>query len=149
LYWKSKSMNLNMRYQGFKQVVEAAGGPLTKIAMPGWTIEENLDVLCEALQAKNPPTAYFCISDVYASMLYKAAEKLVLKIPEDLSVLGFAGLPWGQFLSPSLDTMRQDGGRIGVEATRTLLKRISGSKARASNKRLKVELIERGSVRTI
>ncbi|MGC6425359.1 MAG: LacI family DNA-binding transcriptional regulator [Lentimonas sp.] len=146
--WSQKSANMGMRYRGFIKAAEAAQTNCTTITMPSWTIEGNLDLLCKSLQQPNRPTAFFCLSDVYAAMLYKAAEELDLKIPEDISVLGFAGLPWGKYLSPALDTMSQDGERIGAEATKTLLKRIDGSKVRPSSKRIKVELQINGSVKS-
>ncbi|ADE53559.1 LacI family DNA-binding transcriptional regulator [Coraliomargarita akajimensis] len=149
LHWSERSVNLGMRQNGFLKEAETRGASCTTIALPGWTLEENIDRLCQALQSKGRPTAFFCVSDVYAAMLYKAAEHCALRIPEDLSVLGFAGLPWGEFLSPGLSTLSQDGGRIGEEAAKALLNRINGSTNKPAPKRVKVELVERRSVAAI
>ncbi|MGJ8641607.1 MAG: LacI family DNA-binding transcriptional regulator [Opitutaceae bacterium] len=149
LNWGQHSVNLGMRYKGFKNAMDASNARCSTVPMPSWRLEDNLDFVCKTLQQPDRPTAFFCVSDVYAAVLYKAAEKLGLKIPNDFSVLGFANLPWGEFLSPSLSTLNQDGMRLGEIATQTLLKRIEGSTARVSSKRIKVNLVERGSVKAV
>ena len=149
IHWQEESVNLGQRYDGFAKVVKDAGARCQRIDLPGWTLENNLEVLRASLRSPNRPTAFFCISDHYAGMLYKAAELEGLKIPEDFSVIGYANMPWGQYLSPSLTTLRQEGQRIGAEATKRLLERIEGSKVRARIKRVAPTIIERTSVGTV
>ncbi|MEO0793648.1 MAG: LacI family DNA-binding transcriptional regulator [Verrucomicrobiota bacterium] len=146
LRWSGSSVNLGKRLQGFTKTIHEAEARLQDIALDDWTIDGCMQTLCEALTQPDRPSAFFCVSDQYAGILYKAAEKLGLTIPDDFSVLGFANLPWSEFLSPSLSTMSQDGQRIGVEAAKLLLSRIEGSTDRAKNKRVPVRLIQRDSV---
>ncbi|WOO40745.1 LacI family DNA-binding transcriptional regulator [Rubellicoccus peritrichatus] len=141
-----QSFNLGMRHDGFEKTATAAGASCQSVSLPGWSLEENMDLLCDFLQKPKRPTAFFAVTDLYAAMLYKAAEKLGLKIPQDFSVIGFADNTLAQYLSPSLTTLRQQGKDIGILATTALLKRINGSKARIQNLTLPAELIQRDSV---
>lgn len=54
------------------------------------------------------PTAALCASDFYAIQVYEAINELCLKIPEDISVMGFCGYPGSAFLSPPLSTIDID-----------------------------------------
>lgn len=140
------SENLSTRHNGFKQTVEAAGRSCSSLNLPGWTLEENLAALLDYLQQTDRPTAFFCITDLYAAMLYKAAEKLGLSIPNDLSVIGFADLLLSSYLNPSLTTQHQDGSEIGRIATALLMERIDGFTGAAREIRIQAQLIERESV---
>jgi LacI family transcriptional regulator len=71
-------------------------------------------------------TAVFCASDRAAMEVYKAAADSGLRIPEDLSVVGFADLPVAEMLKPGLTTIRQLPEQIGAEAARLLLARLEG-----------------------
>lgn len=72
------------------------------------------------------PTAVFCVTDLKASLLYRAAAELNLPIPEALSVIGFSDIDFARTLAPPLTTVRQDPIRIGREAAALLLDRIEG-----------------------
>jgi len=52
-----------------------------------------------------PPDAFMCFSDFYAIHVYEALQEAGLRIPEDISVMGFCGYPGGAFLTPSLTTV--------------------------------------------
>ncbi len=57
------------------------------------------------LKSSAPPTAFYCISDAHADAVYSTVKELNLRIPEDISVLGYYGLPGGVFMSPPLTTV--------------------------------------------
>ncbi len=57
------------------------------------------------LSMKQLPDAIFCFSDFYALYVYEALKDAGLKIPDDISVLGFCGYPGGELLSPPLSTV--------------------------------------------
>jgi LacI family transcriptional regulator len=59
------------------------------------------------LRQKNRPTAIFAQDDLMAMGVYEAARQLHLRIPEDLSVVGFDDVPTSAFLGPSLTTVHQ------------------------------------------
>ena len=68
--------------------------------------EDNVFTAVSSLMSSpEPPTVIMCYSDAIASYVYSALEKLDLKIPDDVAVMGFGGLAEGAFFHPSLSTM--------------------------------------------
>lgn len=80
----------------------------------------------ELLALPDPPTAIFAGSDEQAMGAYQAARLAGLRIPEDLSVVGFDDLPTCEWLSPPLTTVRQPLEEMGRVAARTLLQLLDG-----------------------
>jgi DNA-binding LacI/PurR family transcriptional regulator len=76
------------------------------------------------LQMNPRPTAVFAASDQRAQYLYDAAAQMGLKIPQDLSVVGFADLANAATLQPSLTTVRQKSYETGLIAARLILERL-------------------------
>lgn len=91
------------------------------------------------------PTAVFCDDDQIAAGLYLAARALGLRIPADLSVVGFDDLDLTQVLDPPLTTMRADADLLGATAFELLAERMATPAARARRIVQPVMLIERGS----
>jgi DNA-binding LacI/PurR family transcriptional regulator len=67
-----------------------------------------------------PPEAIYCFSDFVALYVYLAAQKTGLRIPEDISVMGFCGYPGGKMLSPPLATVDCDYAAAGKMAAEML-----------------------------
>ena len=86
------------------------------------------DNLCQEVEqavknlmtSDDPPEAIYCFSDFVALYVYLAAQKMDLKIPEDLSVMGFSGYPGGKMLSPPLATVDCDYAAAGKLAAEML-----------------------------
>ncbi len=110
---------------------------------------EAFDAALEMLQRDDRPTAILCFSDVIASGVVRAAEKLGLDVPGDLSVVGFDDSPLARRLRPQLTTVRQDiaeKGRLSAaELTRVLEAKRAGTKTRAKHTVLPTELVVRDS----
>ena len=107
------------RQSGFASALQQRGAKLA----PDYIVEGNYTfdsgVVCaEALLARTPrPTAIFACNDEMAAGVYKAAYRLGLRIPEDLSVVGFDDSPLASRLWPSLTTVRlpiRDMGRLAA-----------------------------------
>jgi DNA-binding LacI/PurR family transcriptional regulator len=77
-----------------------------------------------ALDRKDAPTAVVVGNDSMALAFMRRVLQAGVAIPEDLSVVGFDGIPEGGMYFPSLTTSRQPMHQIGVEACRSLLKQI-------------------------
>lgn len=80
---------------------------------------------------KNGATAIMCASDLIASGVVKEIHKLGLKVPGDISVIGFDDLPIASAMSPSLTTVRQDRIDLGKSAfllLEGLINNVSASK---------------------
>jgi len=92
------------------------------------------------------PTAVFAVTDHEAAVVYEAAHAAGLRIPEDVSVIGFADLDFASTLSPPLSTMRQRPKEIGRQAARLVVDRLEGVITEESTTiRVGSELIIRGS----
>jgi DNA-binding LacI/PurR family transcriptional regulator len=76
------------------------------------------------LMAHPEITALFCASDMMALSALKAAKDLCLRVPEDLSVIGFDDIPFAQYLTPPLATVKQDFYMMGYHAGKQLVKMI-------------------------
>jgi DNA-binding LacI/PurR family transcriptional regulator len=90
------------------------------------------------------PTAVFCFNDLTALGVLAALSERQLRVPQDISVVGFEDLPIAAFMQPSLTTVRQPRGQIGRIAADSLFAMLAG----APGDRLRVlrgELIVRES----
>jgi LacI family transcriptional regulator len=74
-----------------------------------------------------------------------AAAELGLRVPEDVSIVGFDDIQLAPHLNPPLTTLRQDKLGLGAAAGEALIARINGDDARPPRRTLPVELIVRGS----
>jgi LacI family transcriptional regulator, galactose operon repressor len=104
--------------------------------------------IAEEILSQNPrPTAVFSVTDHEALFLYEAAAKLGLRIPEDVSIVGFADLDFAAALRPPLTTMRQRPKDIGRRAAQLILDRLEGDFADHPPTTIRVgaDLIVRGS----
>jgi len=88
-------------------------------------------------------TAIFCDDDVLAGGVYLAARERGLRIPEDLSVVGFDDLPFARVFDPPLTTVAIDPEALGAGAFDVLLDLIEGRPA--ESRVLPVELVVRDS----
>ena len=90
------------------------------------------------------PTAVFCDDDVIAAGMYLAARERGVRIPEDLSVVGFDDMDFARVLAPPLTTVALDAELLGATSFELLEARMSGKRTR---KRivLPAELLIRGS----
>lgn len=84
-------------------------------------LELDEDKICEALKKLDRNyTAVYCYSDFYAQALYRALYKLGLRVPEDVSVLGYCGFCGGAYFDPPLTTVELDYSGIGIQAVEML-----------------------------
>ncbi|WP_455648308.1 LacI family DNA-binding transcriptional regulator, partial [Lonepinella koalarum] len=72
----------------------------------------------------NMPDAIFAISDVLAIGAIYAVQEMKLKVPEDVAIIGFDGVDFGQITTPALTTIQQPCQQIGEIAVKTLLQQI-------------------------
>ena len=94
------------------------------------------------------PEAVFCVNDLVAFGLVDAARtRFGLRIPEDVSVIGFDDVPEASWNSYRLSTFRQDPEEIARRVIATIERRLADPEAAPSISRLEVPLIERESTR--
>jgi LacI family transcriptional regulator, galactose operon repressor len=97
------------------------------------------------LDQANRPTAIFAASDTMAMGVYEAARHRGLRVPGDLSVIGFDDLPEARRASPPLTTVRQPLAEMGGLAARTVLRMAQGEEIETPRVELATELIIRDS----
>jgi len=97
------------------------------------------------MSSAGQPDAIFCFSDVMAVGAMRAVREAGLRIPEDVSIVGFDGLFLGEMTVPSLTTVAQDMRAMGFEAA-SLLHDLMEHREAESHRVLPHRLIVRGSV---
>lgn len=78
-----------------------------------------------SLPASERPTAIFAGSDLQAMGVYEAARQLGLKVPQDLSVIGFDDIQTAAYMNPPLTTVRQPLQQMAAMATRMVIERVN------------------------
>jgi LacI family transcriptional regulator len=101
------------------------------------------------LDSGTPFSALFCANDLSASWAIKALRELGLRVPEDVSVVGFDDGDIAEHLTPPLTTMRVNKEAMGATAVKSLLARVADPQAVSVTSILGVELIKRESVRSL
>lgn len=91
-------------------------------------------------------TAVFCANDLSAMGFIRASQEIGLRIPQDVSVVGFDDIATSAFLSPPLTTIRVETGELATLALRRLIDRVEDPGLTPVKVSLACELIERQSV---
>jgi LacI family transcriptional regulator len=97
------------------------------------------------LEMKNRPTAIFASNDVMAFGVMEAARDCGMGVPDDLSIIGFDGIPQTANVNPPMTTVAQPLELMGREAVRMLLKCIRDGELCNDDVELPTTLIVRGS----
>lgn len=105
----------------------------------------GIPVIDELLHRGNPFTAVFAFNDVSAIGAIHSLREAGLRVPEDVSVIGFDDIPVAAFQNPGLTTVRQPLEEMGATAARTLLDRIQGAGSIPEEILLAPELVVRKS----
>jgi LacI family transcriptional regulator len=135
------------RLAGYQAALLAAGLPLVPrlIREADWTVEGGYRAASELLLLPHTPTAIFALNDAMAIGTLRAAREHNLRVPHDLSVVGFDDVEMASIALPSLTTVRQplQGlGRMGVDVLYRLL---HGQRLDASRIELSTSLVVRES----
>ena len=99
----------------------------------------------QLLARHKPFTAIFAYNDMSAIGAIRALQEEGIRVPRDVSVLGFDDIPGAAFYSPSLTTVRQPLNRMGEVAAETLLNRLEGRREYPSDIAIEPELVVRES----
>jgi LacI family transcriptional regulator/LacI family repressor for deo operon, udp, cdd, tsx, nupC, and nupG len=103
-----------------------------------------------AVSAESRPTAVICYNDLVAAGLYRALAELGLRVPDDVSVIGFDDIPLAEYLSVPLTTVRMPKARMGEIAAQMLIQHVEAHTVLPPQRAmLESELIVRASVRRI
>ena len=138
------------RIDGYRSALERAGVPFDPalVRHGDFQHEGGFARGGELLGLRSRPTAIFAGSDQQAFGLYEAARQRGLRVPQDLSIVGFDDLPVARWVSPPLTTVRQPLAEMGRTAAQMLGDLIEGLPLRSSRVELSTELIVRESTAT-
>jgi LacI family transcriptional regulator len=135
------------RVDGYRSALERAGVPSDPalVRYGDFRHEGGFGHAAELLDLADRPTAIFAGSDQQAFGVYEAARQRGLRIPEDLSVVGFDDLPVARWGSPPLTTVRQPLAEMGSSAAQMLGDLIEETALRSNRIELSTELVVRES----
>ncbi|MFD8910103.1 LacI family DNA-binding transcriptional regulator [Streptomyces sp. NPDC059575] len=119
----SRMMCSRARLDGYRAALETAGLPVDPALVKAGDFHHDSGrrLGLELLRAPDRPTAVFAGNDLQALGLYEAARELSLRVPEDLSVVGFDDLPVARWVGPPLTTVRQPLTEMAEAAARLVL----------------------------
>ncbi|MFF3831880.1 LacI family DNA-binding transcriptional regulator [Streptomyces sp. NPDC002458] len=115
------------RELGFRLALAEAGVglPESRVVRGAFEYETGYSALPALLDADEPPTAVFCGNDVVAIGVLNAALAAGVRVPEDLTVIGFDDLPMAAWEVFRLTTVRHDLRELSRQAARLLVRRIA------------------------
>lgn len=123
------------RFLGYKDGLKHSGLEFDeKLIAQGFNTFES-GVECGILLLRRPdrPTAVFASNDEMAAGIMKVAKQLELRVPDDLSIVGFDDLPLAKQLYPALTTIRQPIRAMAETATQLLLNILRGEEPGAAS----------------
>lgn len=121
-------MSSEERLRGYKSALEEVGlkVDLNRIAFADddYNFKSGIRAARALLAQSDKPTAIFCISDVLALGAIRAAEEMGLKVPEEVSIVGFDDVEYASMFKPMLTTVSQPGYSLGKSSAELLIKKI-------------------------
>jgi LacI family transcriptional regulator len=135
------------RLDGYRAALEAAGLDVDRelLRQGDFYHESGFAGGASLLDAQQPPTAIFASSDQMALGVHEAVRQRGLRVPEDISVVGFDDLPEVRWSSPPLTTVRQPLSEMGQLAARTVLRLAAGERVESPRVELATDLVVRDS----
>jgi LacI family transcriptional regulator, galactose operon repressor len=133
------------RFEGYRRALREAGLEADDklVFQSGSTIEDGTNAALQMLNEGCNATAVQAVSDLVAIGCANAILSQGLKIPGDISIVGFGNSLAAEYFQVPLTTIRQPKHRLGVAAVETMMALIRGEKVQP--KRLSAELIQRKS----
>jgi len=116
------------RIDGYRSAMNAAGLPVKEewIRFGDFHRSGGARHAADLLALPEPPTAIFAGSDLQALGVLETARSLGLRVPDDLSLVGYDDIPLANWVSPRLTTVHQPLRQMGSEATRLAIRLAEG-----------------------
>ena len=117
------------RRQPYRAALEIAGIPIdeTLIVECGPTIEDGYQAAKKLIKLPSRPTAIISINDLLSVGAVRAAVDAGLRVPNDLSLVGYDNIPMSNYLVPRLTTVTKDAHASGKKAFELLMMRMQNS----------------------
>jgi LacI family xylobiose transport system transcriptional regulator len=135
------------RVDGYEAAMAAAGVAVDPALVRSgrFVFEDGLAQGRELLARRPRPTAVVCGNDLQAMGVYEAARERGIRIPEQLSVVGFDDIEYARWCGPPLTTVRQPLVEMGSAATELVLALAAGEQPAQVRIELATTLVERAS----
>lgn len=119
------------RYRGCMQAYEAEQLTFdeTRYYTCRFSYRSGYETMCRALDGGVRCTAVFAMADVIAIGAIRAIREHGLRVPQDISVIGYDGLAIGEYLQPRLSTVSQPTEAMAKRSAQLLLQQIDGTAA--------------------
>lgn len=152
-------MSREERYHGFTQAYQEFNLPLSlqarsmdfslKEATNPQTAAASAEKLETFLRDNEDMTAVFCSNDYVALYVYYAAQKLKIRVPEQLSLVGFTDLPISRLMPVPLTTVRKNTAELASAAIQLISERIAAPHSEPRHILLRTELALRHSIQRL
>lgn len=113
-----------LRTDGYVKAMRNHGIPVREEMIVKIEDIDNCSVKIERLLEEQKPDAVFAVNELFAVTAIKLASKMGVKVPADLSVIGFTDGIISQFSTPSITTVSQNGIKMGGRAAKMLIDRL-------------------------
>lgn len=133
------------RVDGFIEFMREAGHPVPprSILKGDFQAESGFALTHKAMAAKSRPTAIFAANDLMAYGAIRALTEMGMRIPEDISVVGFDDISLSSLFNPPLTTIRQPRLEMGETAVNLLLEKMGSPELESRRVMLPLKLVER------
>ena len=138
------------REQGFDEALQDAGLDISedrKAHISAINYQSAFSKAAYLLSMESRPDAIFAAADVFAVAAINAAKKLGLRVPDDVSVIGFDNIEASLMCDPQLTTVDQPAEEIGYQSCELLIERLLGEDIIPRHIRLETEIIVRQSTK--
>ncbi|UXI02506.1 HTH-type transcriptional repressor PurR [Photobacterium sp. TY1-4] len=147
----SEKLTCRERLKGFHKAMAEANLSVN----PDWLIEGDFE--CESAVAaakqfiamEERPTAIFCFNDIMAMALISTFEQAGLRVPDDISIIGYDNIDLAPYFSPPLTTIHQPKQRLGKKAIEILMARVKDKQHERRIFEMAPELVVRKSVKNL
>ena len=135
-----------VRERVYREEMQNAGlGELIRVSAGDLTNEGGLQAGRALLEEGDPPTAIFASNDISAIGVLAACQEYGLRIPDDISIIGYDGITIGALRTLSLSTIAQPLTAMGALAAERLFDRMDGKKVKGRSIVLEPELLARST----
>ena len=141
-----------VRFAAWKEEMRTMGGALDESLAcggEGWSAEAGYAAMDALIERRHDVTAVFCANDLLAVGALSALAKRGLRVPEDVSVVGFDDSELARHSAPSLTTMRIYSREMARSAVRRVLERIEGGALPPVRLEYPIDLIVRESCKEV
>lgn len=130
------------RYEGFLKAMTEANLSVNEdwVLEGAFEPEDGYESMNKILKQDKLPTAIFCCNDVMALGAISAIAEKGLRVPDDISVIGYDDIHASRFYAPPLTTIHQSKRRLGKQAVNLLLERISNKEEKSEQQYSRIDL---------